>query len=803
MGRTTGATPDGGVVTCAECGHDSTGRFCGRCGAQVAAPEPAAPATPDEPAIEREAVPTRSDEAAPPRRLPLGRLLALGAVVALLLSAATVWSPTPEEVVTVPGDGSAGARTSTISVGPLQRTYWEAPTAAGPRPEGLGAWLDLDDAGNIVLFGPYPPPVLIDRDSGAAEPMIERPYGTGTILEAGRVSRVGHDGATELIGEVTGDLPSPVAVPLQPFGDGWLSSSGTSLVALDGDLAVMWTATTSAWTRDISVTDTGHVVVTSDRLTVLDAESGAEVFERQLDRDERHPADGPALVHDGAVLVSGQGGLAAVELTTGDDRWRIEAVGAHWLWAGGGRGIAVRADDEGQVALIVDLTEGRVMREVHDVLADPEAPRFDGGAPPVRTDDGVLVPLRSNGDALRYGLLGSDGDLAWTVALPRDRVAEGRSRLRRDPRTGAAVDIRITPDGEVSLVRLEDGATLLSAANPLVDSGDIRPPVHPLTVTPMAVAQGVVATIEGGLDRSVRLRRLANGADLPGGGDAAHGTPWGLLVEKGSRIRALDRLGEQRWARFGAGRILGVAPTGVLIADDSERRLELLAPEDLEPTAATTPLPGYSHTAVTGPETVLVTTYPDDPGQPWPSLVALQPDDLTERWRTPSLGHTTHVGDGRVVDVGISVARVLDPADGSIVRTLPLSHRPRASAVVGDALLVVDTQGIHALDLRSGDERWRVDRDTDVTTRPITSGDEVLVGTHDGAVLRIDPTDGRHERVALTDEPIIDLAGLHEVLLVRTATTLRLVGPAETPQRLVDATGGTSMPGDEVRVPAP
>lgn len=93
-------------------------------------------------------------------------------------------------------------------------------------------------------------------------------------------------------------------------------------------------------------------------------------------------------------------------------------------------------------------------------------------------------------------------------------------------------------------------------------------------------------------------------------------------------------------------------------------------------------------------------------------VVAVAPDG-TERWRRPSsrgsVPHPPAIGSGRVVYVADASIVALDAADGTVVWE---RQRQSESQVVieGSTCYVGNYQGLHAIDLASGQPRWTFNR---------------------------------------------------------------------------------------------
>lgn len=340
-----------------------------------------------------------------------------------------------------------------LAVSDRTRVLWGFDLATG-----LARWSrPLDDF-------PTSPPISVD----------------GTIvlsIETGEI--IGIDAASGAIRWRThADGPVLAAPAVSEFGVAVAYADGGLAMIDPADGAVKWSRDLDGQPGNPSVAD-GYVAVTIDQAEVraFDAQDGRLVFTATTDD---RPVSDP-VIGDGAVFAVAADVLSAVEIRTGERRWRTSTGPTSW------------------------------------------PPMFSAGAVHVLTDSGALVSIEASSGAVasrRELIPGTSTDLLVTPTLDGDRVLTGggggspwihttyRSVPLAPGSTPASISFDPTltdlPAGPWPRVAQSDGGTVLLSDDNNLRLESPRGVLRDLYVTsgrsPVLLAAGGTAVLEEGRD---------------------------------------------------------------------------------------------------------------------------------------------------------------------------------------------------------------------------------------------------------------------------------------------------------------
>jgi len=609
----------------------------------VAQPATAAPAPPLSWTIDRR---TRSDLAP----LAAGGLVYLaesdGTLTAIDESTGVVaWQVAVERPITIQPILAADV----VAVSDRTRVLW-----GFDRANGLARWsLPLDDF-------PTNPPIAVD----------------GTIvlaIESGEILGVdAHSGGISWRTRADGPV----------LGTPALVDGAVAIAYADGGLALLDPATGEfAWSRDLDgqpgnvAAGEGLVAVTVDQaeVQVFDATDGRLTFTATA--DER-PISDPA-IGDGAVYAVAGDVLSAVDIASGDRRWRSPAGRTAWAPIVMASGVHVITDDGTLVS--VDAASGAVTRTQQLVPGEPT--------------DLIVMPTV---DGSRI-LTGAGGDVPWIHTSYRSvAVADGAAR------DAIRFETRVTPLDTGPLPRpavIEAGTLVMGDDNVL----RLLPPVGEARVlytaagpSPFLLAAGDTAVIEEGrevvvvgIDGAVRWR-FDLGAELQIDVTIDNDALYAITAD--SRLVALDlATGKPLWEHAVAAS--GLAPPvvdgeGGLLLSGGGVVTRLDAKTGVVAWAA--PPDAFGRIVVAGGVVFYASLASTRPG-----LTALALEDGRELWSTAEgFGLTVAAGEGLAVAVtGENRLVAFELRDGAVRWSVPVTSEVLDDVVVRAGLVYVAETG--------------------------------------------------------------------------------------------------------------
>lgn len=409
----------------------------------------------------------------------------------------------------------------------------------------------------VVAGGPASNPDVTTYKAGNAR--------TGVHPGPGPVSR------PDVFWERRLDDPSETQ-PLVVDGTVIVATVGGELIGIDAAT----NATTFAWELPAgvlsaaTVDDGTYYVVTDDgRLRAVSLTTGKE-------RWAAVPGFAPeaaVAVVDGLVIAGSASQLAAINTADGTERWRTRTDGSTRVAVDGGFAYA-SANDSGTMT-VIDIGSGAVVRSIAVGGADVLTPGLDG--------DGVVVGHRD--------VVGGDNGVAAMKA-------DGTVAWRKPSNELARVDI-VTMTDDLVLVLTEEPGVVEARAR---SEGDL---IWSERFADLFIGGGVVA--EGVLYVTAAEGSLI-AVDV-----ATHAVRWTAPIE-----------GAQRVVRFVVtdGLVIATMPA----ADGAGRVIALAAPTDprlLALRSSATPVPSPAASATSAFEVVSVE---DVPGEAFPMAPALAPD---------------------------------------------------------------------------------------------------------------------------------------------------------------------------------